>query len=215
MSDPLDNGAKELTMERNEYTLAGWLAIAAAVLILPAFVLGIATEVVKHRAPGLVLALLVPYILITICSTVFGIYVLLRFRTLLNRRHGFHAIDGLVTAIVIGVAMITLYALPMKLLSLTGAINRPPLLVLAIVPVAVIGITLGILGIIAGVRLLRLPTDAASYERVYAWLSIAAGICFVTFFLAPLGGLIDAASNIVLAMLFLKPEGEETAPEFV
>jgi hypothetical protein len=199
----------------NEYAVAGYLAIAAAVLILPSFVLGIATEVAKHRAPQLMLALLLPYFAVTICYTACAIYVVLRFRTLLNRRHGFHAIDGLITAIVVGVIAMTLYAMPIKVLSLTGALDRPPLVLLAIVPVAVIGVVLGILGIILGVRLLRLPAEGTSYYRVYAWLSIAAGICFVTFFLAPLGGLVDAAGNIVLAMLFLKPDGEEAAPEFV
>ena len=47
------------------------------------------------------------------------------------------------------------------------------------------------------------------------WLSIVAGACFVTFFLSPLGGLVDAAANIVLAMLFLKPDEEDPQPEFV
>ena len=84
-----------------------------------------------------------------------------------------------------------------------------------IIPVAVIGITLGILGIILGARLLKLPAENTSYYRVYAWLSIVAGVCFVTFFLSPLGGLIDAAANIVLAMLFLKPDAEDPQPEFV
>ena len=83
------------------------------------------------------------------------------------------------------------------------------------IPLAVVGIVLGILGIIVGARLLNLPAENTSYYRVYAWLSIAAGICFVTFFLSPLGGLIDAAANIVLAMLFLKPDAEDPKPEFV
>jgi hypothetical protein len=200
---------------KNEYALAGWLAIAAAVLMLPSFVLGFATEIAKHRAPELVLLLLVPYFVITICYTVFSIYVLLRFRTLLNTRHSFHAIDGLVTAIVVGVIAMTLYAVPMKILGLLGVIDDPPLVILAVVPIAVIGITLGVLSIILGARLLRLPVDSTSYYRVYAWICIAAGICFVTFFLGPLGGLIDAAGNIVLAMLFLQPDGDEVQPEFV
>lgn len=202
-------------MERNEYALAGWLAIAAAVLIVPSFVLGFAAEIAKHRAPELVPTLLIPYLATTICFTIFSVYVILRFRTLLNRRHGFHAIDGLVTAIVVGVIVMTLYAIPMKLLGLMNVIDEPPIVILAVIPIAVIGITLGVLSIILGIRLLRLPVESTSYYRVYAWICIAAGICFVTFILGPLGGLIDAAGNIVLAMLFLKPEGEETTPEFV
>jgi len=208
---------EESTMRKskNEYALAGYLAITAAVLILPSFVLGIATEVAKHRAPDLVLVLLIPYFIITICYTIAAIYVVLQFRTLLNKRHGFHAIDGLITAIVVGVIAMTLYALPMKFFGLTGVLDEGPLVFLAIIPIAVIGITLGILSIILGARLLKLPAENTSYYRVYAWLSIASGACFVTFFLAPLGGLIDAAATIVLAMLFFKPDAEDPKPEFI
>lgn len=199
----------------NEFALAGYLAIAAAVLILPSLVLSIATEVAKHRAPELVLPLMVPYFAVTICYTVAAVYVVIRFRALLNKRHGFHAIDGLITAIVVGVIMMTLYAMPMKFFGLIGVLDEGPMVLLAVVPVAVIGITLGILGIILGARLLKLPAENTSYYQVYAWLSIVAGACFVTFFLSPLGGLIDAAANIVLAMLFLKPDEEDPRPEFV
>ena len=200
----------------NEFAVAGYLAIAAAILILPSFVLGIATEVAKHRAPELSLILLIPYFVVTIAYTFAAIYAILKFRLLLNKRHDFHAIDGLITAIVTGVIVMTLYALPLKFFGLTGALDEPPLVFLAVIPIAVVGIVLGILGIIVGARLLNLPAENTSYYRVYAWLSIAAGICFVTFFLSPLGGLIDAASNIVLAMLFLKPDSEDPQqPEFV
>lgn len=199
----------------NEFAPAGYLAIAAAVLILPSFVLGIATEVAKHRAPDLSLILLIPYLVVTIAYTFAAIYAVLKFRLLLNKRHAFHAIDGLITAIVVGVVAMTLYALPIKIFGLTGALDKPPLVILAVIPIAVIGIVLGILGIIVGARLLRLPAENTSYYRIYAWLSIASGICFVTFFLSPLGGLIDAAANIVLAMLFLKPDAEDPEPEFV
>jgi len=200
---------------KNEYALAGYLAIAAAVLILPSFVLGIAAEVAKHRAPELTMVLLIPYFAVTICYTIAALYVVLKFRTLLNKRHGFHAIDGLITAVVIGVIVMTLYAMPIKFFGLTGALDQAPLVFIAAIPVAVIGIILGVLGIVIGVRLLKLPAENTSYYRVYAWLSIAAGVCFVTFFLSPLGGLIDAAANIVLAMLFLKPDAEDPQPDFV
>ena len=141
--------------------------------------------------------------------------MVLKFRTLLNKRHGFHAIDGLITAIVVGVIAMTLYAMPMKFFGLTGVLDEGPLAFLAIIPIAIIAITLGILGIILGARLLKLPAENTSYYRVYAWLSIASGACFITFFLTPLGGLIDAAATIVLAMLFLKPDAEDPKPEFV
>jgi len=200
---------------KNDYTLAGWMAIATTVLILPSFVLSIATEIAKHRAPGLMVVLLVAYIAVTICYTICAIYVILRFRSYLNTRHGFHAIDGFITAVIVGVIAITLYAIPMKVLTSLGFFDEPPMAILIVVPIAIITIPLGIIGIIIGVRLLGMPTENTSYFKVYAWLSIAAGICFVTFLLGPLGGLFDAAGNIVLAMLFLRAEDDEIKPEFV
>ena len=124
-------------------------------------------------------------------------------------------IDGLITAIVTGVIVMTLYSLPLKFFGLTGVLEKPPLVFLAVIPVAVVAITLGILGIVLGVRLLKLPAGNTSYYRVYAWLSIVAGAFFVTFFLSPLGMLVDTAANIVLAMLFLRPDPEDPEPEFV
>jgi hypothetical protein len=47
------------------------------------------------------------------------------------------------------------------------------------------------------------------------WLAIAAAACFALFITAPLGMIIDAVANIVLAMIFLKPGAEPSRPEFV
>ena len=48
-----------------------------------------------------------------------------------------------------------------------------------------------------------------------AILTIAAGVCFATFVLAPVGLVIDAAGNVVLGLIFFKPAVESTSPEFV
>ena len=40
-------------MSDNEYSMAGWLAIAAAVITFPMLALGFAVDIVKHPAPAL------------------------------------------------------------------------------------------------------------------------------------------------------------------
>jgi TRAP-type C4-dicarboxylate transport system permease small subunit len=62
----------------NEYATAGYLAIAAAVLILPSFVLGIATEVAKHRAPEIDPPSVIPYFAVSICYTIAALYVVIQ-----------------------------------------------------------------------------------------------------------------------------------------
>lgn len=47
------------------------------------------------------------------------------------------------------------------------------------------------------------------------WLAIAAAACFALVITAPLGMIIDAVGNVVLALIFLKPEAEAAQPEFV
>ena len=78
-----------------------------------------------------------------------------------------------------------------------------------------IGIPLAILGIIFAVKLLRLESDQSGLLRPFAYVNIAASICFATFILAPLGLLLDAAGNVILGMLYLRRKSEPTAPEFV
>lgn len=109
-------------LEKNEYSMAGWLAIAAAVLTLPMFGLGFVVEIVGKKAPGVAMMVLLPYIVITLCDTAFSIY---------------------------------------------------------------------------------------------AFITIAAAACFALVITAPLGMIIDAVGNVVLALLFLKPEVDEPEPEFV
>lgn len=199
---------------KNEYSMAGWLAIAAAVLTLPMFGLGFAVEIIGARAPHVAPMLLLPYFAITICHSAFSIYAFLRFRTLLNRRHSFHDVDALMTAIVIGVILMTVATVPMKVLSALDLVELP--VVLAFIGFLLIfAVTMGVLSMIFAVRLLRLNNDLNGLLKPYAYITIAAAACFALFITAPLGLILDAAGNVVLGMIFLKPEVEEAPPEFV
>ena len=197
----------------NEFALAGWLAIAAAVLTLPMFGLGLFVDIIGKRAPEVAPTILIPYIAVALAHTVFSLYAFLRFRTLLNRRHDFHDVDSLVTAIVAGVILISLVGIPARVLATFDLVPLAAILVfLGFMVIA--AVTLGVLSIIFAVRLLRLESDLNGMLKPYAYITIAAAICFTLFITAPLGMIIDAVGNVILGRIFLKPEAE-VLPDFV
>jgi len=202
------------TIEKNEYSMAGWFAIAAAVLTLPMFGLSLTVDIVAKKAPGIAMMVLLPYVVVTVCHTAFSIYAFIRFRTLLNRRHAFHEVDALVTAIVTGVIVMTVTALPIKVLNTLGLIGMP-LIIAFVAFIFIFALTMGVLSMIFAVKLLHLDHDLNGYLKPYAYITIAAAACFALVITAPLGMIIDAVGNVVLALIFLKPEAEAAQPEFV
>jgi len=201
-------------LEKNEYSMAGWLAIAAAVLTLPMFGLSLTVDIIAKKAPEVAMMVLIPYIVVTLCHTAFSIYAFIRFRTLLNRRHAFHEVDALVTAIVTGVIVMTVTALPIKVLNTLGLIGMP-LIIAFVAFIFIFALTMGVLSMIFAVKLLHLDHDLNGYLKPYAYITIAAAACFALVITAPLGMIIDAVGNVVLALIFLKPEAEAAQPEFV
>ena len=81
-----------------QYEIVGWLSITSAVLLFPAIVLGLVLEIGRKPA---ILILLVPYVLLFGLSMGLSLYVLYRFKGLLNDRYQFHDVDGLIKAILI------------------------------------------------------------------------------------------------------------------
>jgi len=78
----------------------------------------------------------------------------------------------------------------------------------------VIGVPLGILSVIFDIKLLEMQDNLNGLLKPYAFLNIAAGICFATFILSPLGLLIGAVGDVMMGLILLK-KGPVTAPEFV
>lgn len=201
-------------MANSSYSLAGWFALAAAVLTLPMLAASIATDVVARKAPELAPVLLLAYITLTLLQTICGLYALVRFRSLLNEQFDFHRVDSLVTVIVIGVVLLVLVAITSRIAFLVLG-GDPRFALIAIAAIAAVSIPLAIVSIIFGARLLTLGADLGGYLKPLAILTIAAGVCFATFVLAPVGLVIDAAGNVVLGLIFLRTETRSTSPEFV
>ena len=134
------------------------------------------------------------------------------FFTRCNDRFQFHRTDILILVIIGGAIVITTIGLCGKVFAYFGA--PMPVLLAFVAALVVVGVPLGILSVIFGIKLLELQDDLGGLLKPYAFLNIVAGVCFATFILAPLGLLIDAVANFMMGLILLK-KGPVTQPEFV
>jgi hypothetical protein len=173
------------------YTLAGWLAIASAIMIVPQVILAILIEFLVGRNPFWTMTVAV----MNVVGLVIGIYVLYMFRQLLNERFSFHGVDTIVTILILAnVAS-----------SLIGLIGLMPRLHLAAgVTMAVLFVPFGILSIVFGVKLLNLKDSVFGLLKPYAYVTIASGVCAATVLLSPFGLLLGVTALVIQGIIFLK-----------
>ena len=199
-------------MSDNEFAPAGWMAIAGAIMTLPLMGVGLVLDIVSKRLHGLHPLFPILYVGLGIAQAALIIYAFYRFKVYLNERHQFHRTDLLIMVIIGGAIVVTTIGLTGKFVSSLGA--PTPVLLAFIAGLVVVGVPLGILSVIFGIKLLELQDDLNGLLKPYAFLTIVAGVCFATFILSPLGMLIDAVANVMLGMILLR-KGPVTQPEFV
>lgn len=196
-------------MQSESYRSAGWAALASALLFLPIMGLLIYHDVQAHPALGSGesdINLMAAIISLDVLSKVFGIFAILRFRHLLNQRYDFHAVDHLIVIqVVLGLAL-GVFSYLMRFIESN----------VAVIGIMVsLGLVFGIVGIVYATRLLRVPGTLNGLLKPLAYLNMIGSICFLTFFLAPIGLILFVVCNILLGMLFLSREGELEEVEFV
>ena len=199
-------------MSDNQFAPAGWMAIAGAIMTLPLLGLGFILDIVSQKVSTMHPLFPILYVGLGIAQAALIIYAFYRFKVYLNEHHEFHRTDILIIVIIAGAIAITTIGLCGKFVSYLGA--PTPVLLAFIAALVVVGIPLGILSVIFGIRLLELQDNLNGLLKPYAFLNIAAGICFATFILAPLGFLIDAVGNFMLGLILLR-KGPVKQPEFV
>lgn len=201
-------------MEENRYTLAGWLAIAQAIIFPVAVVVGIIQGIISIKAFGYRGPTLGPSTIMMIIFTVFSVYTLSKFRQFLNEHYNFHKVDLLITFAIWWNIIFQLFSI-----ALTGLIfvmwpMSPKLMtIIELAYFSFAMITAGIIDIFIGVNLLRIKEIMSNLLTVYSYLILIGGICELSVILAfPVAFLLVPASCIILAMIFLK---EKEQVEFV
>ena len=192
-------------MKKSTYTLAGWLAIGAAVLALPLMILGVLVDVATRKGGDMLPVFLLLFAGVTVAHTTMLVYAFTRLRHLLNERFGFHAVDTLIIAIIV----LTIALVSVSILSRVGLVAGlipEASLPLALGLIVLFSVPLAVLGIIFAVKLLSLQDDLHGLLRPYAYTSIAASICFATIILAPVGMIVAAVSTAILGAIFLRAD---------
>jgi hypothetical protein len=192
-------------MDESTYTLAGWLAIGAAVLALPLMVLGFMVDVATRRGADLLPVFLLLFASVTVIHTAMQVYAFSRLRHLLNERFGFHAVDTLIIAIIATtIALVSVSIL--SRVGLAAGVVGEELTPVFLGIIVLFSLPLAVMGIIFAVKLLSLQDDLHGLLRPYAYTSIAAAICFATIILAPIGMIVAAVSTAILGTIFLKAD---------
>jgi hypothetical protein len=188
------------TRGNNRYALAGWLAIAQSVLLVPEIGVAVLADTLLGTSPFVRIAL-AP---IHVVSMIVGIYVLYMFRDLLGRRFGFHRTDSLLLVLIgANVVFIVLGVIGLVLGLLFGAIEG-----LFDLLSLVLFVPYNILVIALGIRLLSLEDDLFGLLKPFVFMTITSGVLAATVLLAPLGLLAHVAALIILGMVFLRAKGE-------
>ncbi len=181
------------------YTLAGWLSILQAVIILPKVGVDLFVEYLTPSGYG-ILQLFIGF---DVVSRLLGIYVLFMFRRLLNERHSFHNADKLINALIFCYAAFALiWALDLVL--------NPQLNVLFALPI--IYVLSSLISIMYAIRLLKLESNLSGLLKPYVYTTIAGAVFGVTIVLGEYGRPIFMVSLILLGMILIRAESE---PEYL
>jgi hypothetical protein len=204
------------TAQEVDYKIAGWLAIAAAILTLPTLLFGLLAQ----PRPPILRLMVFAWVPLAVLQTTFALYALWRFRRLLNERHGFHDVDGLIAALIIGTGIMALAGFAVKIggTFLVPAPPAPAGLLFALVGIGLmvaVGLPLALIGIVFSVRLLRLQDDLHGLLRPFAITNMVASALLATIILAPVALLVDAVCNVILGVIFLRSAGRPAPVEFV
>ena len=193
------NTEKAVSTGVSRYTLAGWLSILQAVIILPKVGVDLFVEYLTPSGYG-ILQLFIGF---DVVSKLLGIYVLFMFRRLLNERHSFHNADKLINALIFCYAAIALiWALDLVL--------NPQFNVLFALPI--IYVLSSLISIVYAIRLLKLESNLSGLLKPYVYTTIASGVFGVTIVLGEYGLPIFMVSLILLGMILIRAESE---PEYL
>jgi len=198
-------------MNENKFANAGWLAVAGAILVLPVLPGGIVLDIMFEK--GVFSASLsTMFLLFSVTQAALVIFAFYRFKAFLNEVFEFNKTDFLILAIV-GLAIImTSLGVITRITTWAGASEAVQFTFIALI--FSVGIPLGVLSVIFGIKLLELKDSGQVLLKPFAYLHIVAGILFATFILAPVGMLVGAVADLLMGMMMLR-KGPEVIPDFV
>ena len=188
-------------MSDNKFRLAGWLAIASVVILVPSLALGVFYDVTK----GSPLVLLI-WIMLSFTEMVFSMYAFYQFRNYLNVKHDYFDLNSIIIYLLCLQGIHTAWAVIVRVLSIPNP--------LAIIIGFSFAIPSVILTIMFGVKLLK-QSDMFTLAKPMAYLAIAAAICLATLVGALFGLLIGGVMTVMMGIVLINSGQEKREVEFV
>ena len=196
-------------MEGNRYALAGWFAIANAIIFPLAFVTGIVQGIIGAAALGYKGPTVGPSDLLFILFTILAVYVVYMFRNLLNERYDYHGIDTLITVSIWWMIIFQVASIALKI----AMIVAWPIPEIA---VAAVGLTFmtasmitgGLIDILIAVKLFQVKDSLNGLLRAYTYIIMVSGALQASVILSPLALLLLPVSFVIIGMIFLKDKEE-------
>ena len=195
------------------YQAAGWLVIIAAALFPLAFIIKIVEKAIGIRGFSHIDPQIGASDFIIIAVTAFLVYALIMFRKLLNERYNYHGIDVLITLSILCNILFITGSLVLR--GLYAVMWRWPEVELAVAYFAFMAISMVIFGIVdifIGIRLLKIQGNPNVLLKIFAVVSLIAGLCELTVLLTPIALFLAPVSFVVLGLVLLK---EDEGLEFV
>lgn len=180
-----------------KYKVAGWFAFASAALTAPIVLMSLIIDIRPRTATVLIPIL----VLLGLFDLIFSLYAIYQLRNFLNERYQFHEADTLITILIYGSIVITFIAYLGRAF--------PAIAIPALVMLIAVGVPLSIVGIMFGVKLLKLRASLYGLLKPLAYIHIIASVFFMTIVLAFVGQLVMAAFSVLLGIMFLQGEEEE------
>ncbi|MCK4721644.1 hypothetical protein KAU08_13330 [bacterium] len=202
-------------MTNGKYRIAGWMALASVCVVIPC---GVMNMLIGAR-PDKFFSLIPVLAYFSLLEWTLSSYAFYRFKDFLNEHYNFHKVD--VFIIIFIISSMIMYIIMITTLVLAGdsmptrGMPIHPAKIAGIIGVAANGLIFGILGIIFGVKLLKLEAGLHGLLKPMAYVAIAGSICILLFLLAPLGSLLFSVFTILMAIVLIKGKDREEIPEFV
>jgi hypothetical protein len=180
--------------------LAGYLAMASALLTLPWFLYTFNFTARSENAVRIGEGCMLTGGVATL------IYLMVTFRQLLNRRYAFHHADKTISLLIqASICQTVAGLLGLAIPELADAVR-----IYGVVMVIIVGI----LHMMFGIWLLQLPGSLGGMHRPYCYLNIVTGFSLASIVLLPLGVVTGCISDVMLGTIFLHAVAERPASRF-
>jgi hypothetical protein len=201
---------QEVRMEGNKYQVAGWLAIAMAVLYPSAYILkifqaAVGASIFHYRGP-----ILGPADMLLIIFTCFFVYTFAMFRRLLNERYDIHSIDFLIiVAILLVIISLLFFVFIHVVILIFGVFSEAAFRFAYMAYMVMLVIATGVVDILIAVKLLTVKDKLNDFIKAFAYVTLATGVLEVSIIMAPIGAFVlMPVWCVMLGMIFLREKEE-------